>query len=81
MAITAVKVPSGGFILTTFLYVLAAWFIFNAVFALGMYFRPTRKQPGNVVAGGVGEPQGGRSMTLSKILFFGFWWNDRHHSA
>lgn len=79
MAIKALKVPSGGFILATFLYLLAAWFIFNAVFALGMYFRPTRKPVKSTVADG--EPRDGRSMTLSKILFFGFWLNDRHHSA
>jgi hypothetical protein len=81
MAIKTPKVPLGGFILATFLYALAAWFIFNAVFALGMYFRPTRKPPSTAVAGAVGEPRDGRSVTLSKILFFGFWLNDRHHSA
>ena len=81
MAIKTPKVPSGGFILATFLYVLAAWLIFNTIFALGMYFRPTRKSPNNAVAGAVGEPRDGRSVKLSKILFFGFWLNDRHHSA
>ncbi len=33
--------------LTTFLYALAAWFIFNIIFAAAMYFRPTRKKQGS----------------------------------
>jgi hypothetical protein len=29
--------------LTTIFYVLSGWLLFNVVFAVGMYFRPTRK--------------------------------------
>jgi hypothetical protein len=29
--------------LTTLFYILVLWLLFNVVFALGMYFRPTRK--------------------------------------
>jgi hypothetical protein len=71
--------PSGGFILATFLYVLAAWLVFNAVFALGMYFRP--KRPTMAKDGRPNAISSERSVTLSKVLFFGLWLNDRHHSA
>lgn len=71
--------PSGGSILATFLYVLAAWFVFNIVFALGMYFRP--KRPTVAKDSRIGASGDERSMTLSKVLFFGRWVNDRHHSV
>ena len=29
----------------TFLYLMAGWFLFNLVFAVGMYFRPVRNRP------------------------------------
>ncbi len=66
--------------LTTFLYALAAWFIFNIIFAAAMYFRPTRKKQGS----GSITDQGGRrgqAMTFGKLLFFGFWLNGRHPSV
>ncbi len=66
--------------LATLLYALAGWFIFNIVFAAAMYFRPTRKKQGD----GAVTNDGGRrrqAMTFGKVLFFGFWVSDRHHSA
>lgn len=31
--------------MTTVIYILLLWFLFNVVFALGTYFRPPRKVP------------------------------------
>ena len=87
--------------MTTVLYILSGWLLFNAAFAIAMYFRPTRKpsvnpaddpersKPGgeyvNGAATGRNAPdpkkKTGQPAMLSRVLFFGFWLNDHHHSA
>jgi len=85
--------------LSTFLYVIAGWVVFNIVVAVGMYFRPVRKpgpdnpnvspsrqlakQPGNDASIGsprrdaVVEHSNPLPAAFTKLLFFGFWLNDR----
>lgn len=83
--------------MSTFLYVIAGWVLFNIVVAVGMYFRPVRKsgpdnaspsrelakQPCNDASIGsprrdaVTEHSNPLPAGLTKLLFFGFWLNDR----
>jgi len=85
--------------LSTFLYVIAGWVLFNIVVAVGMYFRPVRKpgpdnpnaspsaelakQPSNDASIGsprrdaVAEHSNPLPAGVTKLLFFGFWLNDR----
>jgi hypothetical protein len=83
--------------LSTFLYVIAAWVLFNIVVAVGMYFRPVRKsgpdnaspsrelakQPNNDASissprrDAVAEHSNPLPAGVTKLLFFGFWLNDR----
>jgi hypothetical protein len=41
--IAAIFGAAGGAPLTTVFYALSGWLLFNVVFAVAMYFRPTRK--------------------------------------
>ena len=85
--------------MSTFLYVIAGWVLFNIVVAVGMYFRPVRKpgpdnpnaspsrelarQPSNDASIGsprcdaVAEHSHPLPAGVTKLLFFGFWLNDR----
>ena len=85
--------------MSTFLYVIAGWVLFNIVVAIGMYFRPVRKQgpdnpnaspsrelarqPSNDASIGsprrdaVAEHSNPLPAGVTKLLFFGFWVNDR----
>lgn len=85
--------------MSTFLYVIAGWVLFNIVVAVGMYFRPVRKrEPENPNVSSSRElakqPNNGASIVsprrdavaehsnplpagVTKLLFFGFWLNDR----
>lgn len=85
--------------MSTFLYVIAGWVLFNIVVAVGMYFRPVRKsgpdspnaapsrelarQPGNDASTGsprrdaVTKHGNPLPAGLTRLLFFGFWLNDR----
>ena len=74
----------GDIILTTALYALAGWLLFNAVFAFAMYFRPVRKSSAtsvSVTSAPGSQERGRRPTLLSRILLFGFWLNDGRHSA
>lgn len=53
--------------MSIFLYFLGGWLLLNVLFALGMYFRPTRRKPvdpssnqvtSNQVTAGSGDPLG-----------------------
>jgi hypothetical protein len=85
--------------LSTFLYVIAGWVLFNIVVAVGMYFRPVRKPgPDNPNASpsqelgklqsddasngsprrdAVAEHGNPLPAGITRLLFFGFWLNDR----
>ena len=83
--------------MSTFLYVIAGWVLFNVVVAVGMYFRPVRKpgpdntspsrelakQPCNDASvssprrDAVAEHSNPLPAGVTKLLFFGFWLNDR----
>jgi hypothetical protein len=83
--------------LSTFLYVIAGWVLFNIVVAVGMYFRPVRKSgPENASSSrelakhpnsdasissprrdAVAEHSNPLPAGVTKLLFFGFWLNDR----
>ena len=83
--------------MSTFLYVIAGWVLFNIVVAVGMYFRPVRKpgpdntspsrelakQPSNDASinsprrDAVAEHSNPLPAGVTKLLFFGFWLNDR----
>ena len=85
--------------MSTFLYVIAGWVLFNIVVAVGMYFRPVRKpgpdntnasqsrelarQPSNDASNGsprldaVAEHSNPLPAGVTRLLFFGFWLNDR----
>jgi hypothetical protein len=85
--------------LSTFLYVIAGWVLFNIVVAVGMYFRPVRKpgpenpdmSPSRELAkhpnddasiasprrDAVAEHSPPLPAGLTRLLFFGFWLNDR----
>jgi hypothetical protein len=98
-------VPWGGEHVATTFYILFGWLLFNFAFAVGMYFRPKRKRPIDLIEGctpedtadlGLGPPGSDEqcfrgphsvphkarlSLPLARILFFGFWLRDPHHSA
>ena len=83
--------------MSTFLYVIAGWVLFNIVVAVGMYFRPVRKPgPDNTSPSrefakqpyddasvssprrdAVAEHSNPLPAGVTKLLFFGFWLNDR----
>ena len=83
--------------MSTFLYVIAGWVLFNIVVAVGMYFRPVRKPgPDNPGASqeltrqlsndaSIGSPRHDAVAEhshplpagVTRLLFFGFWLNDR----
>ena len=83
--------------MSTFLYVIAGWVLFNIVVAVGMYFRPVRKpgpdnpsasqeltrQLSNDASNGsprhdaVAEHSNPLPAGVTRLLFFGFWLNDR----
>ena len=82
--------------MSTFLYVIAGWVLFNIVVAVGMYFRPVRKSgPDNPGASqeltrlsndasigsprpdSVAEHSNPLPAGVTRLLFFGFWLNDR----
>ena len=85
--------------MSTFLYVIAGWVLFNIVVAVGMYFRPVRKPgPDNPNASpspelakqlyngassssprrdAVAEHGNPLPAGVTRLLFFGFWLNDR----
>lgn len=85
--------------MSTFLYVIAGWVLFNIVVAVGMYFRPVRKpgpdnpnaspsrelakQPSKDASNGsprrdaIGEHSKPLPAGITRLLFFGFWLNDR----
>ena len=85
--------------MSTFLYVIAGWVLFNIVVAVGMYFRPVRKPaPDNPNASpsqdlttqpihdasnsssrrdAVVQHSNPLPAGLTRLLFFGFWLNDR----
>jgi hypothetical protein len=85
--------------LTTFLYVIGGWILFNVVVAVGMYFRPVRKKkPDSPNTAPLREPterssddassgspprdavaEYGKPLpaSLTRLLFFGYWLNDR----
>lgn len=85
--------------MSTFLYVIAGWVLFNIVVAVGMYFRPVRKpeldhpnaSPSQELAGqssnnasngssrrdAVAEHSKPLPAGITRMLFFGFWLNDR----
>ena len=84
--------------MSTFLYVIAGWVLFNIVVAVGMYFRPVRKlapdnpdaspsqdltEPSHDASNGssrrdaVVEHSNPLPAGITRLLFFGFWLNDR----
>jgi hypothetical protein len=82
--------------LSTFLYVIAGWVLFNIVVAVGMYFRPVRKSGPDTSSSrelakhpnsdasissprrdAVAEHSNPLPAGVTKLLFFGFWLNDR----
>lgn len=84
--------------MSTFLYVIAGWVLFNIVVAVAMYFRPVRKpapnsptilppeltqRPSDRVSIGTlrrdAVTEHGKPLPagLTRLLFFGFWLNER----
>jgi len=85
--------------LSTLLYVIVGWVLFNIVVAVGMYFRPVRKPGpespnapqvrklathrsddtsiGSPRRDAVAEHSNPLPAGFTKLLFFGFWMNDR----
>jgi hypothetical protein len=63
--------------LRTLFYVLAAWFLFNVVFAVAMYFRPVRKPGPDSMRSSNKIPREERFPPVGKLLLFGAFLNDR----
>lgn len=72
------------------LYFLGGWLLLNILFAVGMFFRPTRKRPvgsaPDQAAAHSGDPKTGdhgqrRPTGAVRLLLFGIWLGDNRHSA
>jgi hypothetical protein len=47
--------PRGGMHVAMLFYILSGWLLFNFAFAVGMYFRPKRKRPADLIEGRTSE--------------------------